>query len=341
MAKKETEEKWYVIKNHTRKYSAHIFNNYKQASAFAKSVKSPCKRCYTKEEAINYAGCRESKIFFHEWPTLPSKICLICEKPFKGKTKLCPTCNKLRGSMSVTTAVVLKSIFPDDDIFKLREQQPDIESMVGRRIPKGTRSAIRTSRQTTLNSAEYKSAQYHKGDMHIPDYIARIFEKDETKELLYLEGDKHNPYVYYTCKKCGLEQCQQYQMLKAKAGHNCESEKSSGEVVVEEYLKRKGVLFKIQFDTLKCVNPKTKKTMPYDFELPEYHVIIEVQGKQHLEYTPYFHGSEENFHYQLWRDNYKKTFATQQGYSVLYVTYQDIQTGKYKNLIDNVIATKV
>lgn len=340
MAKKDNSEKWYVVKSHSRKYSAHIFTNYKQACAFAKSVKSSCKRCYTKEEAIGYAGCKETKIFFHEAPSLPSKICLVCEKPFKGRTKLCPTCNKLRGSMSVTNAVVLKSLYPDDDIFKLREQQPQIVSKVSRQIPKGARSAIRIGRRETLNSEEYKHSQYHKEGTHIPDYIARIFEKDETKELLYLEGDKLDPYVYYTCKKCGLDQCQRYQKLKVNAGHNCESEKSSGEVVVEEYLKRKGILFKIQFETLKCVNPKTKKVMPYDFEVPKYHLIIEVQGAQHLEYIPYFHGSEENFHYQLWRDNYKKTFASKKGYNVLYITYQDIRTGHYKNLIDSIIATK-
>ena len=338
MDKKSNEETWYVVKSHSRRYSAHVFNDYKQASTFAKSVKSPCKRCYTREESVNYAGCRESKIFFHEAPSLHGKICLVCEKPFKGKTKLCPTCNKLRGTMSVTTAVLLKSVFPDDDIFKLHENQPDIESVVARQIPKGAHAAIRTSRQTTLNSTEHMGSPYHKSDTHIPSYIARLFETDKTKELLYLEGDKLNPYVYYTCKKCGFDQCQQYHRLKVGAGHNCEAEKSSGEVVVEEHLKSRGVLFKSQYDTLRCVNPKTKKIMPYDFELPKHHIIIEVQGRQHLEYIPYFHGSEENFHYQLWRDNYKKTFATQKGYSVFYITYQDIQTGRYKSLIDEMLA---
>ena len=338
MSKKIT--KWYVVKNHSRQYSAHIFDDYKQCKAFAKSVKTFCKGFSSKEEAIAYAGCKESKIYFHITPPTPTKICLVCEKPFKSRTKLCPTCNKLRGSMTVTTAVALKTIYPDADIFKLKELNPYITYSVSRQTTKAERAEMRKNRQATLRSVEYKDSQYKKEDLHIPDYISRIFEKDETKELLYLEGDKLNPFVYYTCKKCGLEQCQKYEKLKVNAGHNCESEKSSGEVIVEEFLKVSNIPYRIQFDTLKCVNPKTRKIMPYDFELTSHRIIIEVQGKQHLEYIPYFHGSEENYQYQLWKDDYKRNFAIKNGYSVLYLTYQDIQTGAYKQMIHSIMTEK-
>ena len=80
--------------------------------------------------------------------------------------------------------------------------------------------------------------------------------------------------------------------------------------------------------------------MPYDFELTTYRIIIEVQGKQHLEYIPYFHGSEENYQYQIWKDQYKKNFAEKNGYSVLYLTYQEIQNGLYKKLIADLLTQR-
>lgn len=339
---KKKEAKWYVVKKASRKYSAHIFRDFKQCSAFMKSAKLTYKAFDTKEDAIAHAGCKESKIYFHVEPTkkLPEKICLVCEKPFKGKTKLCPTCNKLRGDMSVTTATILKAAFPDEDIFKLRDENPHVISMIYRQTTRDDRAAMKTGRKSTLYSAEYKSSQYQKNGSHIPDYIVRIFEQDKTKELSYLEGDKLNPYIYYVCKKCGLEQCQQYEKLKVKAGHNCDAEKSSGEVIVEEYLKKHGIPYKVQFETLSCINPKTKKQMPYDFELFSHQIIIEVQGNQHLEYIPHFHGSEENFQYQLWKDTYKKDFAERKGYDVLYITYQDIRTGRYEQMIRKLVIKK-
>lgn len=342
MGKKDSKEKWYVVKIGTNKYSAHIFNDFRQASSFAKSKNTVCKKCVDKGSAIAYAGCKESKICFHLYnpPKAPTKICLVCEKPFKGKTKLCPTCNKLRGSMSVTTAVALKAIYPDDDIFKLIQREPYIVSMVTRRMAKHERSAMRQYRGALLNSSAYKNVQHSKTDMHIPDYVAALFDRDKTKELLYIEGDKLNPFIYYTCKKCGLEQCQQYEKLKTSAGHNCIAVKSSGEVIIEAYLREIGVQFNTQFETLKCVNPKTQRVMPYDFELRNRSIIIEVQGEQHLAYIPYFHGSEENFRYQVWKDRYKRDYAIRKGYDVLYITYYDIEKGTYRAMIDDLISKK-
>ena len=80
--------------------------------------------------------------------------------------------------------------------------------------------------------------------------------------------------------------------------------------------------------------------MPYDFELPQHHIIIEVQGKQHLEYVTYFHGSEENYEYQMWKDQHKKNYAEKNGYTVLYLTYQDLQSGVYKKLITDLLAER-
>ena len=50
--------------------------------------------------------------------------------------------------------------------------------------------------------------------------------------------------------------------------------------------------------------------MTFDFYNPNKKVAVEVQGKQHLKYTPYFHGkSKSNFLSQIRRDNDKQKFC--------------------------------
>lgn len=329
---------WYIVMYHSRNYHAFAFDSSKQARNFAKGKDLPYKGFMTKEEAVAYAGCKESKIRFQQARTSnPLRVCLVCEKPFKGRTKLCPTCNNLRKrsrcSMSVKSAIALKELHPEIDVLSVAQTDPGIAARMVRSTTASERTTLRDSRAAELRSEEYKQIVYTKDYPTIPDFVKRLLEADKTKVLLYMEGSKDNPKIYYLCKRCGLEHCQTYDSLKAGRGHNCLSLKSSGEVAVEEFLKSIGVDYRLQYDTLKCVNPKTKKIMPYDFELHNHKVIIEVQGEQHFNYEPYFHGSVENYEYQVWRDKYKRDYAEQQGYAVVYINYTDFRDDQYKRII--------
>ena len=82
-----------------------------------------------------------------------------------------------------------------------------------------------------------------------------------------------------------------------------------------------------------CRNPITGGQLPYDIEIPILKIVIEVQGPQHYQYIPYFHGSEENFHYQQRKDDYKRRYAEKHGYQVIYIDYADIGSGKYQQLL--------
>ena len=41
--------------------------------------------------------------------------------------------------------------------------------------------------------------------------------------------------------------------------------------------------------------------------------------------------------YQCWKDQYKKAFAQQKGYQVIYIDYHDIHTDHYKKIINDAI----
>ena len=120
--------------------------------------------------------------------------------------------------------------------------------------------------------------------------------------------------VYYSYKKYGKEERYKYSILKTIGNHTCDIKKSSGETIIEDYLKIQKIKYKTQGDTLKYKNPETKHNLPYNFELTVYKIIIEVQGEQHREFIEYFHGTYDNFEYQLRRNKYKKDNAIKHGY---------------------------
>ena len=71
--------------------------------------------------------------------------------------------------------------------------------------------------------------------------------------------------------------------------------------------------------------------MPYDIEIVDKKLLIEIQGNQHLEYIEYFHGTIENFYYQQRKDSYKKRFAEHKGYKLIYIYYDEIKDGSFKD----------
>lgn len=107
--------------------------------------------------------------------------------------------------------------------------------------------------------------------------------------------------------------------------------------IVKEYLKDNNIEYLEEYDTLKCINPLTNKILPYDIELKNKKIIIELQGLQHTKYSKFLHDNKENYEYRVWKDWYKKSFAEKQGYKVLQITSLQIQNEDYKNIIKSVI----
>ena len=90
-------------------------------------------------------------------------------------------------------------------------------------------------------------------------------------------------------------------------------------------------------------NPKTKQRLPFDNEIEELKLIVEVHGQQHYilqskssswigNKTP-----EEFLHYRKLLDRYKKFIAYKNGYYYLELPYWAFEDDTYKELIDNKI----
>ena len=120
---------------------------------------------------------------------------------------------------------------------------------------------------------------------------------------------------------------------------------SSFEKSVREYIEND--LHLVVLNEMECncipINPYTKMPLPFDNEIPDKKVIIEVHGKQHYEETGWHitqakvsgRTPTEEFEYQKWKDQYKKDYAINQGYTYIEIPYWTIQDESYKKILDN------
>lgn len=66
------------------------------------------------------------------------------------------------------------------------------------------------------------------------------------------------------------------------------------------------------------------KCCPYDFYVPKWHTLIEVQGEQHFKFTPAFHDSQQDFQRRLSIDKYKISCAQRSGFNLIHINYWEI-----------------
>lgn len=262
------------------------------------------------------------------------KVCLLCQKPHKCKTQLCFKCNKARKDLdiSISKLLMLKKLYQCNDVYSLLNEKP---YLLNSKIDHNTSLLNKRNVKKYYDSYDYKNTSYKKWNSEIPLFISKEMEKYPTRKLMTISGDKQNPNIHYLCLSCNEEQiCRLNDIDK---GHDCSKYKSTGEILVETFLQESNIPYVTQFKTLKCYNPITQRQLPYDIELVGKKIVIEIQGEQHISYVEYFHGTIDNFQYQLRKDDYKKRWAISKGYKILYIYYDDFINDKYKTKIFEII----
>ena len=112
--------------------------------------------------------------------------------------------------------------------------------------------------------------------------------------------------------------------------------KNKTELMMYEYLLELNIKVKKEVKFKWCKNKKTGYSLPYDFVLEEYKIIIEIDGLQHFENIIHW---KTNFEEIQERDKYKMKFANTNGYSVIRILQEDIYFEKYdwkKEILDNI-----
>lgn len=138
------------------------------------------------------------------------------------------------------------------------------------------------------------------------------------KVFIKCPNDNHHPYWAYwtniisgcTCSLCYLEDSM-----------------SRGEHMAESILKTHNINFSPQKRFDDC---RDKYTLPFDFYLPDYNLIIEIMGEQHEHPVDYF-GGEESFRKCIKHDKMKRDYLKANNIHCLDIWYYDFD--KMENLI--------
>lgn len=110
----------------------------------------------------------------------------------------------------------------------------------------------------------------------------------------------------------------------------CISE-SKGEKAITNFLEEKGLNFIKQYKIKDC---KNIKSLPFDFYVPKYNLLIEYQGRQHYMSVEIF-GGEEQFKAQQRNDNIKRNYCKNNNIKLLEISYKDFK--KINQILTNQI----
>lgn len=189
------------------------------------------------------------------------------------------------------------------------------------------------------------------GDIY-PNALCFWSDKNKKTPFEYTKSSHSN--VWWKCKNGKHEDYSRSINSSTKYDFRCpfcsnEQENSILQTHVMNYIKDTYPMYELKHEkecTLYPKNPKTKNNLPYDNEIVDLMLIIEVHGKQHYKLNGFhrLHAKrtgmtpQEQFEYEQWKDQYKKEYALSHGYEYLEIPYTAEANDKYKQLIDDKIA---
>ena len=137
------------------------------------------------------------------------------------------------------------------------------------------------------------------------------------------------------CKKCEYEWNSNPKDLKHGTGCPI-CKQSHGEECINRWLKQNNIYYFREYRFSDCIY---KRTLPFDFYLPDYNLCIEYQGEQH--YRPVtFNGcskviAKNKFEMQKIKDKIKKEYCINNGISFLEISYKEF------NHLEKILESKI
>jgi len=152
------------------------------------------------------------------------------------------------------------------------------------------------------------------------DFIRRAFEKHgDTYDYSNSVYNGIDNLITIICKKHGEFEQSPYLHIK---GCGCPFCTNKSEWKLYDKMKSIYTTFLSQFRQEWC---KNKKPLPYDFCIPEYKIIIELDGVQHFQQVSNWSSPEEQFE----NDKFKEECANNNGYSVIRLLQEDVLYDTY------------
>jgi len=192
-------------------------------------------------------------------------------------------------------------------------------------------------------------------------YLLDIYGENGIVDYWSDKNNKLNPWevsrgsnskkVWIKCENINHEDYDIYpnNFIKGERCNKCSQERTESFLQEKVRLHLENLDYNIQHEyncSIIPINPKTKHKLPYDNEIVELKLIIEVHGVQHYEINTWHKKiakrnnttPEYELHMQQVRDRYKRIFAKWQGYFYLEIPYwTDNKEVIWKKLIDEKI----
>ena len=159
------------------------------------------------------------------------------------------------------------------------------------------------------------------------------------KIWLKCSNNKHDDYLQYI-RNAIRSDCECPTCVK-------ERKISKAQIFVNNYLEELGYKPLHEYEcNIVAINPSTGRYMPYDNEIPELKLIVEVNGVQHYQEKSSWNvlnakqnniSVKESLKQQQYRDSIKKKYAIECGYRILEIPHWRIYNDSFKEMIDNVI----
>jgi very-short-patch-repair endonuclease len=147
------------------------------------------------------------------------------------------------------------------------------------------------------------------------------------------QGDSNR--YWFNCNKCDLEF--ESVLYNIKTGYWCPFCNNKTEGKLYKIMKEiyPSIMYQLRVDWCKNVS-----YLPYDFCIPEYKIIIELDGPQHFIQIMDWKTPEE----QNKTDKYKEKCANNNGYSIIRILQEDVLHDKYDwkiELVNNIENIKI
>lgn len=119
--------------------------------------------------------------------------------------------------------------------------------------------------------------------------------------------------------------------------------KSKGEEIIHNLLIKNRILFSEEI-SFKGLNGCNNTPLRFDFAIftksKKIWALIEFDGQQHFQFTPYFHKSKEDFHKQLEYDKKKNKFCLKNKIPLYRIPYWEIDNLTINKLFDKKFLVK-
>ena len=170
--------------------------------------------------------------------------------------------------------------------------------------------------------------------------IERMIKECDRVGVKFVSRTSHNNecIVNYICpqhNEAGVQSTSWTHFKEYRNGCPLCNKISKGEDEIYSYLIKEKIDFIKEYRFADCFY---KRSLPFDFYLPEYNIIIEYNGEQHYEPVKIF-GGKKKYEETILRDKIKQDYCKNHNIKLIIIPYWDFKN--IKNILDNEFRCKV